>query len=179
MAAASCWFGGLWADALGEEGDAKLKGIEARCHDLEQHVWGTEDKSHYEELRALGKDAVAAAAPDDPGMSGYLDSLCNILQTLYRLAPDPGGLAELVERRRKAVALTPPGHPDRPGRLANLGDSLRMVFEQAGDQSALQEAARLGRQAVASAPASSTARRTFEKSLEITLAALASVEGDS
>jgi hypothetical protein len=59
MIAASCWFGGLWAEALGEEGDMKLKGTEARCHELEQHVWGTEDKSHYEELRALGKDAVA------------------------------------------------------------------------------------------------------------------------
>jgi hypothetical protein len=59
MIAASCWFGGLWSDALGEEGEMKLKGTEARCHELEQHVWGTEDKSHYEELRAMGKDAVA------------------------------------------------------------------------------------------------------------------------
>jgi len=62
----------MWADALGEEGEAKAKGIETRCHDLEQRVWGTEDRSHYEELRALGKDAVAdvvarvdAAAKDD------------------------------------------------------------------------------------------------------------------
>jgi len=75
MAAASCWFGGLWADALGEEGDAKLKGIEARCHDLEQHVWGTEDKSHYEELRALGKDAVAdvVAKVDETAKNDSID----------------------------------------------------------------------------------------------------------
>jgi hypothetical protein len=59
MIAASCWFGGLWADALGEEGEMRSKGVEGRCHELEQKVWGTEDKSHYEELRALGKDAAA------------------------------------------------------------------------------------------------------------------------
>jgi hypothetical protein len=57
--AASCWFGGLWADALGEQDQMKVTGIENRCHDLERHVWGTDDKSHYEQMRAFEQNATA------------------------------------------------------------------------------------------------------------------------
>jgi hypothetical protein len=57
--AASCWFGGLWADALGEQDQMKVTGVENRCHMLEQHVWGTDDKSHYEQMRAFEQNAVA------------------------------------------------------------------------------------------------------------------------
>ncbi len=60
VAAAGCWSGGAWADALGEQGVGKEKGIEARCHDLERQIWaGAEDKTHYEQLRALEMNAVA------------------------------------------------------------------------------------------------------------------------
>jgi hypothetical protein len=57
--AASCWFGGLWADALGEQDQMKQTGIENRCHDLERHVWGSDDKSHYEQMRAFEQNATA------------------------------------------------------------------------------------------------------------------------
>jgi hypothetical protein len=60
IAAAGCWSGGTWADALGEQDLVKQKGIEARCHDLERRVWGgAQDKTHYEQLRALEMNAVA------------------------------------------------------------------------------------------------------------------------
>jgi hypothetical protein len=59
VAAASCWFGGTWADALGEQDTAKQAGIEARCADVSRRVWSTDDKSHIEELRALEQKAVA------------------------------------------------------------------------------------------------------------------------
>jgi hypothetical protein len=60
IAAAGCWFGGTWSDALGEQDAIKQAGIEARCHELERRVWaGTEDKTHYEQLRALETNAVA------------------------------------------------------------------------------------------------------------------------
>jgi hypothetical protein len=57
--AASCWFGGLWADALGEQDPVKAAGIENRCHDLERHVWGADDKTHYEQMRGFEQNAVA------------------------------------------------------------------------------------------------------------------------
>jgi hypothetical protein len=57
--AASCWFGGLWADALGEQDQAKATGIEARCHELERHVWGADDKTHYEQMRAFEQNAAS------------------------------------------------------------------------------------------------------------------------
>jgi len=60
MAAAGCWSGGAWADAFGEQGVMKEKGIESRCYDLERRVWGgAQDKTHYEQLRALEMNAVA------------------------------------------------------------------------------------------------------------------------
>jgi hypothetical protein len=59
VAGAACWFGGMWADALGEQGEMKVHGLESRCKDVERRVWGTDDKSHYEQLRALETSAVA------------------------------------------------------------------------------------------------------------------------
>jgi hypothetical protein len=57
--AASCWFGGLWADAMGEQDQAKQAGIEARCHEIERRTWNTEDQAHFEQLRALEQNAVS------------------------------------------------------------------------------------------------------------------------
>jgi hypothetical protein len=60
IAAAACWFGGTWSDALGEEDAAKEKGAEARCRELEGRVWaGAADRVHDEQLRALETNAVA------------------------------------------------------------------------------------------------------------------------
>jgi hypothetical protein len=57
--AASCWFGGFWSDALGEQDQAKKAGAEARCQDLAKRVWDTDDKAHLEQLRAIESNAVA------------------------------------------------------------------------------------------------------------------------
>jgi hypothetical protein len=58
IAAAACWFGGAWGDALGEAKDVREANSEARCHDLEKKVWETEDKTRFEQLRALESNAV-------------------------------------------------------------------------------------------------------------------------
>jgi hypothetical protein len=55
--AASCWFGGMWADALGEQDDVKQAGIETRCKEVERRVWSADDKAHLEQLRALEQNA--------------------------------------------------------------------------------------------------------------------------
>jgi hypothetical protein len=59
IAAAACWFGGVWGDALGQQDALKAEGAEGRCKAIAQHVWGTDDKPHYEQLRALETNAVA------------------------------------------------------------------------------------------------------------------------
>jgi hypothetical protein len=59
VAAAACWFGGVWSDALGEQDEMKVRGVEARCKEVERRVWGTDDKGHYEELRAIEMKAAA------------------------------------------------------------------------------------------------------------------------
>jgi hypothetical protein len=60
IAAAGCWFGGLWGDALGESADQRKVNDEARCNDVVSRVWGGPDKGHYEQLRAVDAKAVDA-----------------------------------------------------------------------------------------------------------------------
>ena len=87
--AASCWFGGVWSDALGEQDQAKATGVETRCHDLERRVWDTDDKTHYEQLRALEQSAVAdvvakvdVTAKGDSVDGPRRDAIVRLTQTL-------------------------------------------------------------------------------------------------
>jgi hypothetical protein len=92
--AASCWLGGLWGDALGEQDQAKTTGTDARCHELERRVWGAEDKTHYEQLRALEQNAVAdvVAKVDETSKSDATDAPRR--EALLKLTT---GLAEAVK----------------------------------------------------------------------------------
>ena len=45
IAAVSCWFGGVWADAIGEPPENRKASDEARCNDVVRQVWGTDDKA--------------------------------------------------------------------------------------------------------------------------------------
>lgn len=58
VAAVSCWFGGVWADAIGEAPENRKQSDEARCYDVEKQVWGVEDKGRFEQLRALDEGTV-------------------------------------------------------------------------------------------------------------------------
>jgi len=62
VGAASCWMGGLWSDALGEQTDSRRwgvarttdpRGIERRCSAVLAHVYGAFDPMQYEQLRAV------------------------------------------------------------------------------------------------------------------------------
>ena len=53
IAAASCWLGGLWSDALGERLDARSRGIQMRCDAVLQSVFGAVNPLGYAQLRAL------------------------------------------------------------------------------------------------------------------------------
>jgi hypothetical protein len=77
MQAAACWFGGTWADALGEQEPVKEKNIESRCTSLEGRLWGgASDKVHYEQLRALEMNAVAdvVAKVDETARADSVDA---------------------------------------------------------------------------------------------------------
>jgi hypothetical protein len=58
ITAVSCWFGGVWADAIGEAPENRKLSDEARCNDVVRQVWGADDKAKYEQLRALDEHAV-------------------------------------------------------------------------------------------------------------------------
>lgn len=62
IGAASCWMGGLWSDALGEQPDSRAwgvartadpRGVERRCSAVLAHVYGAFDPMQYEQLRAI------------------------------------------------------------------------------------------------------------------------------
>jgi hypothetical protein len=90
IAAAACWFGGTWSDAVGEEDAMKAQAADARCHDLERRVWaGAADKTHYEQLRALEMNAVAdvvakvdETAKTDRVGAGTRDALVKLVTVL-------------------------------------------------------------------------------------------------
>lgn len=75
VAAAACWFGGVWSDALGEQDEAKLHGVELRCKAVTMRVWGTDDKAHSEQLRAIETNAAAdvVAKVDETAKSDSVD----------------------------------------------------------------------------------------------------------
>ncbi len=60
--ATACWFGGLWGDALGEEGEMKRTGDERRCRDVAQMAYGTDAKDRLEQVRAVEATAVGDIA---------------------------------------------------------------------------------------------------------------------
>jgi hypothetical protein len=81
-----------------------MKGIETRCQDLERRVWaGAQDKTHYEQLRALETNSVAdvVAKVDETAKSDHVDDATR--DALVRLT---SGLAdeerELMLARRAA-----------------------------------------------------------------------------
>jgi hypothetical protein len=53
IATASCWLGGLWSDALGERLEARSRGIQMRCDQVLQTVFGAVNPLGYAQLRAL------------------------------------------------------------------------------------------------------------------------------
>jgi hypothetical protein len=72
VGATSCWMGGLWSDALGEQdnppnnatgvSNARTAGIERRCDEVLQDVYGTVDLMQYRRLRAIEPQVVDALA---------------------------------------------------------------------------------------------------------------------
>jgi hypothetical protein len=70
--ATSCWMGGLWADALGEQdnpplggtgvADARSAGIERRCDAVLVDVYGNVDAIRYRQLRAVEAQVVSDLA---------------------------------------------------------------------------------------------------------------------
>ncbi len=48
----------MWADAIGEAPENRKLSDEGRCNEAVRQVWGTEDKTKYEQLRALDERAV-------------------------------------------------------------------------------------------------------------------------
>jgi hypothetical protein len=99
--AASCWFGGQWADALGEQDQMKQAGIEGRCHDLERAVWGADDKTHFEQMRALEQNATSdvVAKVDSTAKADAVDGARR--DALVKLATALGdAVKETMEARR-------------------------------------------------------------------------------
>jgi hypothetical protein len=74
IGATSCWMGGMWSDALGEQasappgtgmavaGDTREAGIQRRCEAALVHLYGVVDPMQYRQLRAVDPIVVDALA---------------------------------------------------------------------------------------------------------------------
>ncbi|HWZ92784.1 MAG TPA: hypothetical protein VNW92_28155, partial [Polyangiaceae bacterium] len=73
ISAVGCWLGGVWSDAEGADAATRATDAERRCHELVQRVYGANDQTRYERLRALEpaevselKTKIVALAKTDP-----------------------------------------------------------------------------------------------------------------
>jgi hypothetical protein len=73
ISAVGCWLGGVWSDAEGANEATRATDAERRCHELVQRVYGTNDQTRFERLRALEptevselKTKIVALAKTDP-----------------------------------------------------------------------------------------------------------------
>ncbi len=53
IATVACWLGGVWSDAQGIDEATRATDAERRCHQLVQNVYGSDDQTRYERLRAV------------------------------------------------------------------------------------------------------------------------------
>jgi hypothetical protein len=58
IAVTACTFGGVWGDAEGDAPDQRKAASEMRCRAATQKIWGNDDQTHYEKLRAYDAGAV-------------------------------------------------------------------------------------------------------------------------
>jgi hypothetical protein len=151
--AASCWFGGLWADALGEQDPVKAAGIESRCHDLELHVWGADDKTHYEQMRGFEQNAVAdvVAKVDSTAKSDAVDgprreALVSLTQALAEALKETTAARRAGDRVKRDLTREPDRlNADEVDAVRPLRDNAKLealLALQAGDLS--KEANALG-----------------------------------
>ena len=89
VAAVGCWLGGVWSDAEGAKEEERIDAAKQRCHTLVQRLYGTDDQSHYEKLRALDESAIsdlsakiATVAQNDAVDEGRAQQLVQLLQAL-------------------------------------------------------------------------------------------------
>jgi hypothetical protein len=85
MHATSCWMGGLWSDAVGERGEDRMKGIEARCYRVLSDFGG--GPGGYAPLRSVEEgtvDTIArriqTIAVEDPKEAAHSPELIALLQ---------------------------------------------------------------------------------------------------
>jgi hypothetical protein len=80
----------------------KATGTENRCHDLERRVWGADDKSHFEQLRAIEQNALAdvIAKVDETAKTDSVDGPRR--EALVKLTTALGEAARETQLARRA-----------------------------------------------------------------------------
>jgi hypothetical protein len=87
--AASCWMGGLWADALGESPRDRVGTIQRRCAGLLAQLYGTVRPMQYAQLRAIDPrlvddlaTRVRAIAQNDRADAPHAEQLVRLVRAL-------------------------------------------------------------------------------------------------
>ena len=131
MQATSCWTGGLWSDALGEKGDARLAGIEARCRAVLRQEGGSTIGA-YAPLRAIDRtvvDELAASvgeiASEDPADAPHARALVAFL----RAVADATRETLVARRAADQVKADRDAEPSKANRVADKNAAAPLLKE--------------------------------------------------
>jgi hypothetical protein len=128
---ASCWLGGLWSDALAEDGAARAAGIRERCDGVREAVRQTVGEPVLADapLRAVDAtavdriaDAVLRMAKDDAVDRPHAAELASLLRAVARAS------RETVDARRAAddVKMPPPSSSPDARRAAKIVAAMKL-----------------------------------------------------
>jgi hypothetical protein len=99
----ACWFGGIWSDAERDVPEARRGVVEARCRDVLRTVYGNDDKTRLEQLRAFEGSVVGdlaakveTIAANDPKEAPHKEMLAKLVISVA------AAQREAMEARRAA-----------------------------------------------------------------------------
>ena len=104
----ACWFGGIWSDAERDIPEARRGAVEARCRDVLRTVYGNDDKTRLEQLRAFEGsvvgdlaakiETIAANDPKEAPRKEMLSKLVIAVAAAQREAMEARRAADRVKR---------------------------------------------------------------------------------
>ncbi|RDB25950.1 hypothetical protein Hypma_006302 [Hypsizygus marmoreus] len=86
---------------------------------------GAKDLSDLEESITHRKEAILIYRPNNPMLSGVLESLATVMHDRFSNLREAGDMDMVIELHNEALSLRPTGHPGRFLVLLNLGNALR------------------------------------------------------
>lgn len=134
------------------------------------------DRDDLDQAVALGRWAVGHAAPEDPGLAGYLANFGDSLQSRYERSGTVADLVEAADGYRRAVTAGRE-HPAYPLIMSGYGSCLALLHGAVGPPWSIDEAVAACRSAAGLAPEGSPWHASCQANLAVTSGIRAAATG--